>query len=600
MKNFFPPKNQNYTYLQTNRSDDLGSLWSTMGLDFQSNLGTIKLAPRLKINTSSADDADLGCAIGFVRFQSKIFTIAGTRVFVSSGATPDLTFAEDASTGAATDYTPDESDIIFFNSVLVTTTTDALLSLDAATGGTWTSRDTLNTGTPHMMTYFQKFNRLYYTNTSNDICSINTSWTVSDTSDYSIDLGGAGLIDFITCITSNSEYIWIGILQRTNLPTAKIYQWDGISSQVTKEFKIENAAGIMAITVMDDIPYAMDSNGILYKFVGYNFEEVGRLPYLSTLPKNINSLDNNRFIHPNGLMPTKNGTILALIDNELEDNGATILENLPSGIWEWSPEYGFTHKYSLTYNPVASATITDFGQNRLSRVGGLSDVNWASDSATRNGTILCGATYFTDATTTASAILLDDSNNTVQKKGYFVTTWFNSEEVEDKWIRLWAIYKRLLASTDTIVFKYRLNEENPVYATITWTSTTTFTTTTNITAYGPTAAGFNGTIGGEVEVLQGTGGSVCAHITSIVNNAGTYTVTIDTVATGVTNGTAKARFQKWIKIFPEISGQIKSWEQMSIGDNNTRIQIKCCMTFTGDDEFQRFALVSNEDIKINP
>jgi len=306
MKNYFPAQNKNFTYLQTNRSDDLGSIWSSMGLDFQSNLGTMRLAPRLKINTSTANDADLGCPIGFIRFQSTIWTIAGTRAFVSSGATPELTFVEDTSTNAQTDYTPDESDIIFFNGVLVATTTDAILSLDAASGGTWTSRDVLNSGTPHMMTYFQKFNRLYYTNTSDDVWSMDTAWAVADTGmDYAIALGGGGLIDFITCLKSTSTYIWIGTMSRTAVPIARIFQWDGLSSQVTQQYIIKNASGIMAMCIMDDIPYVMDSNGVLHKFNGYTFEEVGRLPYQATLPKNINSLDNDRFIHPNGLLPTK-------------------------------------------------------------------------------------------------------------------------------------------------------------------------------------------------------------------------------------------------------------------------------------------------------
>ena len=38
---------------------------------------------------------------------------------------------------------------------------------------------------------------------------------------------------------------------------------------------------------------------------------------------------------------------------------------------------------------------------------------------------------------------------------------------------------------------------------------------------------------------------------------------------------------------------------MAIGANNTQIQTKCCMEFTGDMEFHKLAIFSNEDIKIN-
>jgi hypothetical protein len=143
-----------------------------------------------------------------------------------------------------------------------------------------------------------------------------------------------------------------------------------------------------------------------------------------------------------------------------------------------------------------------------------------------------------------------------------------------------------------VLFKYRIKEEEPTYATITWTSTSTFTTTTDVTAY------WTSGVGGEVEVIQGTGSGSCTHITSIVNNAGTYTVTLEEAVTGVT-GTAKARFQKWIKIFPKDTQSTEtSWSQFTIGSDSTpRIQLKGCLTWTGDGEFYKFIVNNNEDIK---
>ncbi len=36
---------------------------------------------------------------------------------------------------------------------------------------------------------------------------------------------------------------------------------------------------------------------------------------------------------------------------------------------------------------------------------------------------------------------------------------FNSQQIEDKWARIWIVYRRFLASNDSIVLKYRLYEE---------------------------------------------------------------------------------------------------------------------------------------------
>lgn len=601
MNNFFPPQGKNYTYLQTNRSDTLGSLWSSMGLDFQSNLGNMRVGPRLRINTTSADLPNLGIPVGFRRFQSTIWAPCGTRIFRSDGTTPDDPFIEDTSTNAQTDYTGDESDINFFNDVLVASPTDSVWSLDLASGGSWTQRDTLSTGTPHMMAVFNKFNRLYVLNASDTVRSIDSTWTVAvpGTDDYALDLAGGGLVNFLTCIRTTSEFVWLGSISRTAYPLGSVLQWDGLSQQITAEYIIKNASGVMALCVMDNIPYAMDSNGILNKFTGTAFEEVGRLPYTNTLPLKVMSLDNNRFIHPNGLIPTKNGTILALINNELEDSGATILENLPSGIWEWSPDIGFTHKYPLTYNRATSSTINDYGQNRISRAGGLADMNWASTDSDRNGTFLAGATFTGLAGSAETAIFLDDSNDTIQKKGYFVTTWFDSSEVQSKWERLWATYRRLVSASDSMVFKYRITEESPSEGAITWTSATSFTILNS--AVDVSQYWVSGT-GGEVEIILGAGGASCAHIINAVNNAGTWTVTLDETIAGASNTlTGRARFQKWVKLFPTISSTPSisgggSYEQMAIGANDVRVQIKGCLTYTGNMEFFKAIVADNPDI----
>mgnify|MGYP006921306336 CR=1 FL=1 len=592
MINNFPAK-QNYTYLQTNRSDDLGSLWSTMNLDFQSNLGTMRVAPRLKKNTNSIDQANLGIPVAF-KFFSSFHAICGTRIFVGGDSANDV-FTPDTAASTQTTYSA-LSDLQMFNGILFSTTSNEIWSLDSA-GGTWTRRGGAASlgNSSHMMAYFKKFNRLYVIGDATNIYSLNTAYTLVTSGDYALNLNSPNQQEVSICMKATSDSIWIGTgtyLNQTG--RGKIYQWDGISAQVTNEY-ILNANACMAIIINNDIPYAIDSNGTLLKFTGSSFQEIGRLPNNNLV--NQNYVANTSFIHPNGLLTTKNGTILALVRNTNNDSTTTIQENLPSGIWEWSEDFGFTHKHSASYNPVASSTIIDYGQNRVALTGALANGDTISDPS-GTGTILAGINYYTDATTVVAGIMVDDSANTIQKKGYFVTTWFNSQQIEDKWARLWIVYRRFLASNDSIVLKYRLYEEEPIEATITWTSTTTFTTTTDVTAYGPTATGFNGTIGGEVEITRGTGGASCAHITNVVNNAGTYTVTLDTTITGAT-GTATARFQKWIKLLPEITGQVKSWEQMAIGMNNTRIQIKGCLTFTGDDEFQKFALVSNEDIKSN-
>jgi hypothetical protein len=600
-KKEFPKKELGY--LQTNRSNVVGTLWSTFGMDFQSNVGVARVAPRLRVNTASVTNQ--GTAVAFRYFDQRWFAICGTRVFKNASESLLSPFVEDTSTGAATDYSAGYSDLEFFNETLCATTTDALLSkaVNGSGTGDWTSRATITASTMHKLCYFKKFNRLYYLNAFKTIRSIDTAWVEATSGDYFLDTSDY-TYGFLNTMVADDSSIWIGTKQI--VPSgilnpavgAVVLQWDGISSQPTASYGI-NASGVMAMAFDNKKQlHILDSNGALLAFTGSGFEEVGRLPLNRQLLTNSTSDSYNSFIHPNGLWFTRNNTFIALINNLVGDNGGTIVENLPSGIWEYSADTGFVHRQTATYNAIGSSTVTDYGQNRVARVGALVEPNFYSTNSSGKPTLLAGIDYYTNASDSTSGIFTDDPLNTIQKKGYMVNTWFSSDEIEDTWDKFWGVYRRLLQSTDTIDLKYRLSEEDPIEASITWVNTTSFTTTTDVTTYAPTATGFNGTVGGEVEITQGTGGASIAHITNVVNNAGTYTVTLDTAITGVTTGTAKARFQKWIKMYPaQPLTQVKSYSQWGIGGTDTRVQLKVCFTFTGNGEFYKSIIVSNEDIK---
>lgn len=367
------------------------------------------------------------------------------------------------------------------------------------------------------------------------------------------------------------------------------------------------------MTVLNNIPYAVDSEGRLLKYSGYSFDEVCRLPVSRTLLTRATAVGTasvataGRFIHPNGLVATKNNSILALVNNLNDDSTGTIAENIASGIWEADlGSKNFTHRYSFTLSSLSSATVTDFGQNRIAGAGALALNTTGSSGAAGRSTVIAGAKYYTNASSTSSGIYIDSPVNTTtdnegQKRGYLVSAFIESEDAESSFGRIWATFRKFQNTTDNVTFKYRNTEQDSVEASITWVNTTSFTTTTDITAYGPSATGFNGLVGGEVEILQGTGSGATPHIASITSNAGTYTVVLNNAVTGVTNSTAKARFQKWILIGDAYAliAQIKSWAQLPIDSSNeARIQLKCCLQWTGTGEHYRIALWSNTNQKI--
>jgi hypothetical protein len=700
MKNYFPPQNQTFRYLQTNRSDRLGSIWSSFNLDFQKKLGTLKLSSKLVTITTSSDDADLGLPTAFDFFYNMWWAICGTRIFKNESSDIITAFAEDFSPytvgsgtsrfditnpagttfrytwdGTGTDpkitdltfpagdtvvveginfninnwgvftitgsganyfevtnaagvaendktlgigflavgganttlgknYTSTVSDLCVFNDRLWATDTLNLwykdFDLDGNSASVWYHVDTLTSSTTtHKMVYFKKHDRLYYINDSNNIRSIDVNDTIETSGNYTLDPGKS--IGKPSTMAVSNSYIWVGgyTYEGSAGPTysklhGTISQWDGFSAQPTNEFIIPTA-GVLAIVVHDDIPYAIDTDGRILKYTGYSFSEVARLPVDRTLLLNVTELNTNKFVHFNGMSATKNNTIEILINNTNEDANATINENLPSGIWELDiATNSLTHRYSPTLKVIGSDTVVDYGQNRISGAGALKTNTMEDNSASGRSTRLAGFTYYTNATDTKSGIFVDSPYNPAtdhegQKRGYFVTTWFESNEIADIWERLWAIYKKFDNDTDKMVFKYRLLEEDPTYATITWTQTDTFTTTTDVLAY----AGY------EAEIIQGAGSGACPQIVSVTNNAGTYTVVIDNAITGVTATTAKARFQKWIKI-GEVSGTIMNYKELPIMDKrSTQIQIKGVLEWTGDSELNKMIINSKPYINVS-
>lgn len=612
--------NSDKKYFQNNRSNILGNLWSTFNIDFQSNQGAMRIGAKLMLNTSTATQANMGCPVAIKEFDGRVFAIAGTYIYKNTGINTISAFVEDASggsSGAPNNYASN-ADMEVFNKELVCTSNITHIYSKASNGsgtGDWSDRYSSLTGTNNKLCYFKKFNRLYFFTGPDTgvsvIGSIPTSWTpVAVSGDYSLssvdaDNGALGTM------VATSDSLWIGLFRSASTQNqgapGVIWQWDGISAQITRQYLLD-APGCLAMTVDNDIPYAMDSNGVLLQYTGSSFEEIGRLPLDLQLLTNAVNGSNVRFIHPNGLIPTKNGTILALINNVVADTNGTIVENLPSGIWEWSKENGFVHKSSFSYSTLSASTnITDFGQNRIATAGALASMNLYSTSP--RGTMMAGCTYYTNASATTSAIFTDapiPTNNATylegQKKGYFVTDFREADEIAATWSRLWAVFKKFQTTGDSMIFKYRTSEETPVEGAITWVNTTSFTVLNSVVVV---SNYWTSGTGGEVEITRGTGGGSCSHITNAVLAGGTWTVTLDNPVTGVTTGTATARFQKWVKIFPEITyggtadGSIKSWAQMGIsGASDARIQLKGCLTWTGNGEFYKAVIAGNDDIKV--
>ncbi len=578
------------TWTQPNVSTKTGSIYTSFNLDLIEDEGNVRVGKRLLLNINTTDDATLtSYPAGFAYFGSKFWGVAGASGtgYVFSASHIDSSFAHVTSGSAPATCDSTISDIIVSNSILYVSTASATVYY-TADGTTWS---TLSSGTSdsaftHMMCSFA--GRTYMTKLESQIISWDASNTVASPGDIATLQLGNSDSNVITFIRAASNKIWIGTVNKLG-GKGYVYSWDGASLQTTSTYKLESA-GALSCVIKDDVPYIIDANGKLFWWNGGTFKPLQQVfRRKSKVLYNAYSGVNNRFIHPNGMSIIRN-KINILINGSNYDAAApnaTQEETIPSGIYEYDEQKGLSHKYSFGLTK-SGGTISDYGQTRILGVGGLAEILTASAPITTNGSFLAGASYYTDATTTTSGIFYDDLNDTLQKGFYLVTPKIYSPSITDTFQSIYYRFKKLTNAADKIVVKYRTVAADFVEASITWTSTTTFTTTTDVSSYWTSGTG------GEVEVVQGVGAGRCSHITSIVNNAGTYTVTVDETYTGASTQTAKARFQSWIKLGKTTdTTSFFNNLQFPLSGTATWVQIKIWGLFTGRQEIEDLTIQNN-------
>lgn len=576
---------------QKNDSDMNGTLFATTGVDLSENEGKVRLGKRTILATGTVDDADMSdYPVAFRTFADDIgtfnWTIMGGFVWKNFIQGTQTAIKDTHSGNGSLGSDSAISDMEVFNSEIYVSGNSADAYYLPAAGGAWMTISGF--GFNGNSQSFTLFGGRLYNGGGNRVFSIDASHALANTGAFSVVLSDPGLS--ITFLRASSNRIWIGTVNFNN-GKGMIYEWDGVATQVTRGYKLESS-GAYACVIKDDIPYVMDANGKLLAWNGGTFIELAKLNRRTNkLLGTSGTVIVNRYIHKNG-MALVQGRINLLIKGTNTDG--TIEETISGGIWEYDTNRGLTHKHSISTNKIAD-TITDYGQINLKNVGALAEFN----STSYNG-LFAGATYFSDATTVKAGIFYNDLPDVLQKAGSLITTKQHAIDeranasVENSWQNFYVLYKKLLDSADKIVTKYRTVEVEPIISTITWTGTTTFTvlnSSIDISQYWTVGTG------GEVEILNGIGAGKCSHIINAVNNAGTWTVTIDETFTSA-SGTAKARFQLWKKLgvmtYSNPTPTGVTYDQEGMGDVANWVQFKVWMQFTGRDEIEKL-LIINED-----
>lgn len=170
-----------------------------------------------------------------------------------------------------------------------------------------------------------------------------------------------------------------------------------------------------------------------------------------------------------------------------------------------------------------------------------------------------------------------------ENRGYFVTSRFQSAQLQDDWHNLYIKHNNLTTALDKIVVKYRTDtDRNPIVSikyvdanrtvggTITWSDSDTFTSTDTQFA--------NVKAGDEVEIVQGAGAGYCIHITSISETGGTYTVNLDEEVKNISaSDTARAIVNRWTYLTTLHNDTITNedgYSQIAVNVKSKSIQFK--------------------------
>lgn len=169
--------------------------------------------------------------------------------------------------------------------------------------------------------------------------------------------------------------------------------------------------------------------------------------------------------------------------------------------------------------------------------------------------------------------------------GYFVTPRLESEDIEDNYQKLFIKY-RPLKTNDTITIKYK--DESVVGIPVstpqkgqscTWTSNTVMTFTGDLSEVETYLT--NSTKACEVEIISGAGAGQMSQISTITENAGTYTITLVDEIEGVSaSDTCNIKIENW-KVLDTITvNDTKGYKEIPIANTGKFTKIKTIMKGT--------------------
>jgi len=564
------PNPNNPVFVQTNNGvrDARANIAGSWNCDFTRHPGKVMPSERLVVNTDTADEASLETVNAIEPFDSNFWAVDDTYTYTSS-YTLTGDFSEDTNInapGQSSNQDPDHdiSDMVSFDGAIVCSLSTQVYRRDDYTND-WTKDwfsgltggSTLNSAKPHPMEVLRIGSPVLAVGDGNLVHTAQGAGTYTATMSK-LTLDASQQIRWIKSGT-NRAYIGTNFVGRDGVGV--VYEWDGGDTVPTRQYKLD-CKGSFTAEIVNDTLYVLNTNMELLRLDGGGFVRVSKFPLVDSLDYAYN-FDTDKLNLPpvaHRGMKAVRGKLLINICSQIERGSApddAYLPYYPSGVWEFDPATGrLSHKYSYTLD---STGVLDVGQWAIPALSGKrpGPIAVAESAATRTIAV-AGAVYTDDLTTTAPKIFVDDFNGTTKRRARFWTNQIFTPDTSSYWQTIALKYSKMKNAADKILVKYRTSEDTnyPIKAKVVWTDDDTFTSTETDLA--------NAVAGDEVFVISGNGGGSSAHITSITEAGGTYTVELDESVYGVSASDEGSVAIENFKKLDSFNDQINTYREMKL------------------------------------
>lgn len=542
--------------IRQNGRSDYGEFVESFGIDLNQKFG--KIFTSKKLVKVLDEDTDLGgnFPIAIEKYKDRFYLLTDDDLYRVLSGDPTVT-ANWSEVTEITSTTNSDSDLVVFDGKLLISRGGDIFSWDGTTfANNWDSGRLTSLSNVTQMHVHRGGQETLFLLDENTVKYYNSSAGQS-TVTLQADLTA-------NCVTSGVNAIWVGTVSDSGASAYvyEIYVGEQIDAApvARNAYKVEGTA-VMAIEVIDNVPYIVTEKGNIQAFNGVGFSTVASFPFANTTE--VLNLD---AVHPNG-MKLHNDSLYINLRTDLRDSDEDYAVNTPSGIWEFNRITGqLTHRFGFVND------ANDKGILHMNDV--FSGALYIMDN--QYGLLLAAGE---SGKSTATSGLYADTGSSY---GYFITGEINSGTVEDAYESVYTKAKTL-ADGESIEIKYRTEKFDREFADMAAARTNVINTTDTLT---------NVAVGWEVTDIH-TGKT--AHITAIDTTSGTTSLTLDRdIATK--GAIFRAVFHNWTLVadtYTRADGEVKR-----NGGFGTNPWIQFKVILDGDIEMREFRVKSNSKAEV--